>query len=426
MKNKLCLLLIALVVSLISFAGAPTRFQYGNVIYGQPNMSDPIGVLGILSNNDGTYPSIVHISSSVYNTTITAIYNIAIGHDYEGEKRAYCCPSAITIPQTITEIKSDAFNGCSNLDSIFVEQGNTIYDSRDNCNAIIETKTNTLIVGCKNTKIPQSVTKIGVNAFRDRSYFTTISIPHTIKEIGASAFQNCEYVEELVLGAWIEKMGENAFAECPRIYSITCYADIAPTIEANTFADVSSNAELHVPVGAVKRYKIYDYWGRFNIMPIGAENTTNGNLSVRPSSNDAVFTWPANSEADSYTLTINKDDATFCMLIFNGEGQLTNTTFAPARNGERHTPAAELTTNGYRFTVTGLEIDAHYTYQIVVKDGNNKVLNTYKGEFTTNNSTAIDNISAYHNIVVRKYIRNGQIVIQRGDRVYTTTGIEIK
>ncbi len=47
MKNKLCLLLIALVVSLISFAGAPTRFQYGNVIYGQPNMSDPIGVLGI-------------------------------------------------------------------------------------------------------------------------------------------------------------------------------------------------------------------------------------------------------------------------------------------------------------------------------------------------------------------------------------------
>ena len=68
--------------------------------------------------------------------------------------------TSVTIPNNITSIGSGAFGGCSGLASIVVGSGNTQYDSRNNCNAIIETATNTLIAGCKTTLIPNSVTSI--------------------------------------------------------------------------------------------------------------------------------------------------------------------------------------------------------------------------------------------------------------------------
>ena len=73
--------------------------------------------------------------------------------------------SSIEIPGIVTSIGYGAFYGCSGLSSIVVEEGNEVYDSRENCNAIIRKENNELIVGCKNTKIPGSVTSIGLNAF---------------------------------------------------------------------------------------------------------------------------------------------------------------------------------------------------------------------------------------------------------------------
>ena len=71
----------------------------------------------------------------------------------------------ITIPKSVKTIGEAAFTGCSSLTSIVVSEGNTVYDSRENCNAIIETDTNTLICGCYNTTIPNSVESIGAEAF---------------------------------------------------------------------------------------------------------------------------------------------------------------------------------------------------------------------------------------------------------------------
>ena len=73
--------------------------------------------------------------------------------------------TSIEIPAGVTSIGYGAFYGCSGLTSINVEAGNVSYDSRDNCNAIIEKETNTLIQGCNNTKIPSGVTEIGDSAF---------------------------------------------------------------------------------------------------------------------------------------------------------------------------------------------------------------------------------------------------------------------
>ena len=71
----------------------------------------------------------------------------------------------LTLPNSVTSIGGNAFEGCNGLEKIAVESGNSCYDSRDNCNSIIGTETNTLIVGCKNSVIPNSVTSIGDYAF---------------------------------------------------------------------------------------------------------------------------------------------------------------------------------------------------------------------------------------------------------------------
>ena len=105
--------------------------------------------------------------------------------------------TGIEIPSSVTKIGEAAFSGCSRLTSINVEAGNEVYDSRDNCNAIIKKATNTLIQGCKNTKIPSSVTSIGNYAFYDCSGLTGIEIPSSVTSIGDLAFWFCSGLKDV-------------------------------------------------------------------------------------------------------------------------------------------------------------------------------------------------------------------------------------
>ena len=107
--------------------------------------------------------------------------------------------TSITIPNSVTSIGSLAFEGCSGLTSIVVEAGNTVYDSRDNCNAIIKTSNNKLIVGCQSTIIPNSVTSIGDYAFRDCSGLTSVSIPNSVTSIGNYVFYQCSGLTYIVV-----------------------------------------------------------------------------------------------------------------------------------------------------------------------------------------------------------------------------------
>ena len=140
---------------------------------------------------------------------------------------SYCSDlTSITIPNSVTSIGDYAFYGCSALESIIVEEGNTICDSRENCNAIIETATNTLIAGCKNTVIPNSVTSIGPGAFYGCSGLTSVTIPNSVTSIG-----------------------DHAFAYTG-LTSITSLAAKAPTIKSNTFYYIKTGGSLTVPSGS--------------------------------------------------------------------------------------------------------------------------------------------------------------------------------
>ena len=130
----------------------------------------------------------------------------------------------MTIPNSVTEIGMLAFSGCSGLTSISVANDNPNFDSRNNCNAIIETKTNSLIVGCKNTIIPNSVTKIGVGAFYGCSSLTKVTIPNSVTEIGESAFAGCS-VTQVNIPKSVTKIGAGAFGSCSGLTSISVAND---------------------------------------------------------------------------------------------------------------------------------------------------------------------------------------------------------
>lgn len=147
---------------------------------------------------------------------ITNINNNFYGFDYL-EK--------VYIHKDVESIASNAFSGCINLQSIEIEEGNSVYNSGDNSNAIIETSTNTLLFGSVNTWIPSSVLKIGSGAFRGLN-IQTITIPDSVTHIDMYAFNNCEMLESVYIGKSVTAMGneygnyENCFQGCINLSTI--------------------------------------------------------------------------------------------------------------------------------------------------------------------------------------------------------------
>ncbi len=148
--------------------------------------------------------------------------------------------TSVTIPSSVTSIGSGIFAGCTDLTSISVDAGNTVYDSRNNCNAIIETITNTLIQGCKNTTIPNDVTKIYSNAFYDQTGLTSISIPNSVTSIENAAFSGCSGLR-----------------------SITVEAERVPSVGTNAFSGVPADISVNVPCRMVDAYQADTGWSQF-------------------------------------------------------------------------------------------------------------------------------------------------------------------
>ena len=165
-----------------------------------------------------------------------------------GDRAFLGCSSltSITIPNSVTSIGEWPFRDCSSLTSMVVEEGNTTYDSRDNCNAIIETATNTLIAGCQNTIIPNSVTSIGKWAFRDCSSLTSITIPNSVTSIGDRAFLGCSSLTSITIPNSVTSIGDYAFDGCSSLTSVTIPNGVT-SIGEGVFTRCSSLTSVTIP-----------------------------------------------------------------------------------------------------------------------------------------------------------------------------------
>ena len=122
--------------------------------------------------------------------------------------------SCFYIPTTVSHIGTNAFDSCSSLEQVEVEESNPVYDSRGDCNAIIETATNTLVAGCAYTVIPKDVVIIGEGAFSGRKVLPKDIIPNGIKEIRDYAFAGCD---TLIIPDSVKNIADNAFHEVSNI-----------------------------------------------------------------------------------------------------------------------------------------------------------------------------------------------------------------
>lgn len=165
--------------------------------------------------------------------------------------------TSIIIPNSVTSIRYAAFGGCFLLSSMVVESGNTIYDSREDCNAIIETATNTLISGCQNTIIPNSVTTIYAGAFyRCRVTLKSITIPNSVRTIGDYAFGWCSSLTSVTLSSSVTSIGDRAFYGCSSLYTIRVEATTPPTLGVDAF---TSSPLCNIPCGTLAAYEASDW-----------------------------------------------------------------------------------------------------------------------------------------------------------------------
>ena len=257
-----------------------------------------------------------------------------------------------------------------------------------------------------------------------------VTTTNTVTSIGTSAFEGCIRLSKISLGTGLKNIAANAFAGCTRLYDIYVYATYPPFAEESSFANY--NVYVYIPCEYQRDYILDVVWGKFKFIEcLGAESEDMGgdDVVVTPGSTDVTITWPTEDNADNYTIVIKKDGEVFCTLTFNAEGQLLNIAFAPGRDGNHPAQYAEAVANGkgYRFTVTGLTEATQYAYNIDVRDAANKTINSHSGEFTTNGGTTTDMDNIQSPVTTcQKLIRNGQLLILRDGKTYTTMGAEIQ
>lgn len=152
---------------------------------------------------------------------------------------------SISIPASTVSIASNAFQNCANLVNITVADDNTTYDSRENCNAIIETVTNKLFFGCKNSAIPNGVEIIGNRAFAGCGALH-IEIPNSVTTIEEYAFYNCANLASVTISNSVKSIGVDAFGHCTSLKSVAIPSGVK-SIESYTFYNCKALANVTIP-----------------------------------------------------------------------------------------------------------------------------------------------------------------------------------
>ena len=224
---------------------------------------------------DGKEVNVVKIKEKAFdqNNDLTSV-RILDGVKFIGPSAFASCSELkeVRLPKSVENIDSSAFQFCRKLESIIIEDGNPTYYTYRNC--IIETKTKTLVIGCKGSEIPNTsqyfvtsigdnafygsgiikidipatVTQISINAFRECIYLTEFTFPETVTRIGEYTFNGCSALETVTFHDGITQIGQNAFANCTSLDNVILPSGII-TVETNTFQNCTSLKNITLSEG---------------------------------------------------------------------------------------------------------------------------------------------------------------------------------
>lgn len=299
---------------------------------------------------------------------------------------------SVEIPGSVTFIGGRCFASCYNLKSIVVDETNTKYNSGEGANAIIETKTNTLITGCQSTVIPTTVTSIGEDAFSDCPDLASIVIPNSVTRIGGWAFCMCTELSNVTLPESLKEIGSYAFASCTTLKNLQIPSSVT-TIEDNAFngcyglKSVTSritnvfatggnaflncgNATLYVQGDLIEQYQSISDWKRFrNIEAIPATImlSCNGKGGVSMNGGDAITATICELVAmdgapNAFVFTPNED----CLLeevLVDGEN-MTNQVSNNALNVVVHDGSKVIVS----FRNVGVDMDVNHDGSVNISD----------------------------------------------------------
>ena len=176
----------------------------------------------------------------------------------------------IKIHAGVTNIGEKAFSYCSSLASITVDSGNSVYDSRNNSNAIIGKSSNTLIAGCKSTTIPNTVKTIGENAFLGCDSLASVIIPNSVTSIGKEAFYYCTRLASVTIGNSVTSIGVNAFQNCTNLSSVIIGNSVT-SIGETAFRNCSSLTSITIPNSVTTMGKcVFAYCSNLKTVTIGS------------------------------------------------------------------------------------------------------------------------------------------------------------
>lgn len=265
--------------------------RIASVTWNAKNCNDPL-----MYSTSPLYPFRNSISSITFGEAVEHI-------------PAYLCHGMsrihhLHIPEHVSSIGAYAFRYLNALDSISVDGFNVTYDSRNHCNALIETATDNLMLGCYKTRIPddirsigdcafrnvhglrnvvvpEGVTYIGVEAFngcldldtivlpssltafsdyvfQDCSSLDTLALPDSLEFIGIRALSNCSGLANLTLPETMDHIDQNAFFGCSGLEYIDCFAQTPPSAMPHAFR--GTTCPIYVPCPSIEAYRSAPVW----------------------------------------------------------------------------------------------------------------------------------------------------------------------
>ena len=214
-----------------------------------------------------------------------------------------CGLTSLFIPSKVNHIEMLAFD-YNPFSSIAVAADNAVFDSRNDCNAIIDTETNTLLLGCKATVIPDDVTSIGQCSFADCKGLTSIVIPATVRNVGGSTFSGCRDLQSVTFLTTTTDLGTRLFWNCTSLKTMKVGWNRPPSIGDDMFRNAPlKDCTLYVPKGTGIMYMSAPVWINFgNIIEVD-EPEEACYVTIRQGEGGAVKQSVKLGESYSYVFT---------------------------------------------------------------------------------------------------------------------------